>query len=107
MKSIYLALTAIGTVLPLLFFVDWFAAAGFSPLSFLGAAFANDAASGLSTDLLVSSLAFWVFLASRRTPRVWLYVLLTLAVGLSCALPYYLYVQARAAERRTGHVAAA
>lgn len=107
MKATYLALTALGTALPLLFFTDWFATAGFDPLSFLGAAFANRAAGGLTTDLLVSSLAFWVYLASRKTPRLWLYVLLTLAIGLSCALPYYLYVQARTAERRTGEVAAA
>ena len=107
MKTAFLALTALGTALPLLFFVDWFAAAGLSPMSFLAAAFANHAAAGLVTDLVVSSLVFWVYLASRKTPRLWLFVVLNLAIGLSCALPYYLYTQARANERRATSVAAA
>ena len=100
MKNVYLALVIVGTVVPYVFFLDHFGSAGLDVGSFIGAAFANGAAGGATADLVISSLVFWVYLASRKTPQLWLYVLLNLTIGLSCALPFYLYRHARAAEPR-------
>jgi len=44
---------------------------------------------------LITSFVFWTFLWARKTPRLWAYVLINLTIGLSCALPAYLYVRAR------------
>ena len=61
---------------------------------FLEAVFVNGAASGFAADLLVSSGIFWAYLASVKEPRWMMYVLLNLTVGLSCALPLYMYLNA-------------
>jgi len=94
----YLLLAVIGAVLPMAFFVQHFSAAGLAPGSFLAAAFANPAAAGLSADLIVSSVVFWVWLFARRQgPSPWPFVALNLLVGLSLALPLYLWWQAGSA----------
>ncbi len=94
----YLALAVLGTLAPYAFFLRFFAAEGLGP-QFLGALFVNGAAGGITMDVLISSLAFWVYLFSEA-PRVgvrrpWIYVALNLAVGLSLALPLFLWARAR------------
>jgi hypothetical protein len=46
--------------------------------------------------LVISSLVFWIALFNRHSkgigPRPWFFVALNLGIGLSCALPAYLYV---------------
>ncbi|MEM7002000.1 MAG: DUF2834 domain-containing protein [Pseudomonadota bacterium] len=91
MKNFYLGAAIAGAVIPYLFFIDFFTSVGFDLPLFLGALFANGAAGGFTADLLITSAVFWVFLYSQQTPRLWLYVLLNLTIGLSCALPAYLY----------------
>jgi hypothetical protein len=96
-KNVYLSLAIVGTVVPYVFFLEHFGSAGLAIGTFLAAAFANGAAGGATADLVISSLVFWVFLASRKTPQLWLYVLVNLLIGLSCALPLYLYRHASSA----------
>ncbi len=97
--TIYLALAVLGTLAPYAFFLRFFAAQGLGP-HFLGALFVNGAAGGIAMDVLVSSLVFWVYLFSEASRagvrRPWIYVVLNLAVGLSCALPLFLWARARA-----------
>jgi Protein of unknown function DUF2834 len=95
MPMLYLILAVIGAIVPYLFFVEHFAAAGLGLGAFLGAAFANGAAGGFSADVLISSVVFWCYLVSRKVPLTWLYVLINLGIGLSCALPLYLFMTAR------------
>ena len=99
MKTLYLVLAVVGTVGPYVFFTQYFAASGLSPVAFLAAAFVNGSAGGFAVDVIVSSVAFCTWLAAERAPRTWLYVLLNLTIGLSCALPLYLYFrEARAPQ---------
>jgi hypothetical protein len=92
MKKIYLVLAVLGAVGPYVYFVQHFQAVGFGLGDFLSSLFVNGAAGGLSVDILVSSIVFWLFMASeKRTKRSWLYILINLSIGLSCALPLYLY----------------
>jgi len=93
MKNVYLILTIVGTIAPYVFFAEFFAAHGFSPVAFVLAWFENGASGGIAADVIVSSAAFWTYLAAERAPRMWLYVVLNLLVGLSCALPLYLYLR--------------
>ncbi len=99
MKNLYLVLAIVGAVVPYLFFFGFFAESGVDLLGFVGALFANGAAGGFTADLLITSLVFWIYMFNRQDgPAPWLFVALNLTIGLSCALPAYLYASIRAAE---------
>lgn len=100
MKMFFLACTILGTVIPYAFFLDYFADEGIVITSFVAALFANGAAGGFTADLLVSSFAFWGYLFWRQADRIWLFILLNLTIGLSCALPLYFYFKAASEETR-------
>lgn len=93
MKSLYLALAILGAVVPYLFFGQFFAAGG-GLGDFIAALFANPAAGGFTADLLIASLVFWIAMFTQRSkggPPAWPFILLNLTIGLSCALPGYLW----------------
>ena len=103
MKRFYLLLCVLGTVLPYWQFLRFFLGDGGLDLpAFIGAATANPVAAGFSIDLVVSSAAFWVFLFTdgrrHRIGHLWVYVAANLLVGLSLALPLYLYRRTVAIE---------
>jgi hypothetical protein len=98
MKNIYLFAAIAGALIPYLFFIDFFLAEGLALPTFLLGIFANGAAGGFAADVLISSSVFWLYLFNKKESRVWVYVLLNLTIGLSCALPYYLYVKSKEAE---------
>lgn len=98
MKFFFLACTVLGTVVPYAFFISYFAAEGIVITSFVGALFANGAAGGFTADLLISSVAFWGFLIWQKAERLWLFILLNMTIGLSCALPLYFYFLTKDAE---------
>ncbi|HAT58914.1 MAG TPA: hypothetical protein DCS79_08955 [Gammaproteobacteria bacterium] len=100
LKSTYLLLAILGAAVPYLFFLDFFGEYGVSVSDFVAALFANSASGGFTADLLISSFVFWLFMFARRSqtkgesPAPWFFMLLNLGIGLSCALPAYLYAQA-------------
>lgn len=99
MKNVYLFLAIVGAVVPYLFFIQFFAVAGIDLPLFVGALFANGAAGGFTADLLITSLVFWIYMFNRKDgPAPWLFVALNLTIGLSCALPAYLYANLQASE---------
>ena len=103
MKNVYLGLAIVGAVVPYIFFIDYFVESGIGLTSFTGSLFINGAAGGFAADVLISSAVFWVYIFSRSVnqkngPAPWLYVALNLTIGLSCALPAYLYTLAKQAE---------
>lgn len=67
--------------------------------AFISQLFATPAAGGFTADLLITSLTFWVWsyheARARGMRRWWAYIAVNLVVGLSCALPAFLYVRAR------------
>jgi hypothetical protein len=95
MKKIYLVATIVGAIIPCFFFFQYIQLNGVNPPDFISALFANGAAGGFSADLLISSFVFWVFMFQQRkmnnAPKPWLFIALNLGIGLSCALPAYLY----------------
>ncbi len=98
LKTIWLLLAIAGAVLPWYWLAGHFAASGLGLGEFLAAASANDVVAGFVADLLVSSLVFWVYMYSRRPsgPAPWPFILINLFIGLSCALPAYLWAASRA-----------
>jgi hypothetical protein len=98
MKRVYLILAIVGALLPYIFFTQHFVQSGVSLPGFIAAATANPAASGFTADLLVSSLVFWLMMAAERrrspdAPNPAWFVALNLLIGLSCALPAWLYAR--------------
>ena len=98
MKQFYLTAAIVGAVVPYLFFVDFFLDSGVDLVSFITALFANGAAGGFTADLVISSGVFWTYMSANKEPKLWLFVLLNLTIGLSCALPAYLYAVTSRAE---------
>jgi len=102
MKNAYLLLAVVGAVIPMLFFIDFFSASGFGLMGFIEALFVNGATSGFTADLLISSAVFWTYMfANKDGPRPPVFILLNLCIGLSCALPAYLYVSLKRQEALT------
>jgi hypothetical protein len=92
LKAFYLVLAIVGAIVPLAFFAQFF---GAGQVDFISALFVNGAAGGFSADLFISSFVFWAYIWSKRAngPNMWTFVALNLLIGLSCALPAYLYAQ--------------
>lgn len=103
-KNIYLLLAVIGFIAPYYFFLQLSAGEGFNLPLLLQPLFANNFMRGLGMDLTISVLAFWFFVfaeASRlQMKHPWLYLLATLLVGLSFAIPLFLYFRERKLETR-------
>ena len=95
MKKIYLAAAILGAVIPFLFFFDFIQKNGVDLPAFISALFVNGASGGFSADLLISSFVFWAFMFQQQQrnggPAPALFIVLNLCIGLSCALPAYLY----------------
>lgn len=94
MPKIFLVMAVAGALIPGLFFLQFFLNGG-SASSFVSALFVNGAAGGFSADVLISSGVFWLFLAHQKATNIWAFVLINLSIGLSCALPLYLYFKYR------------
>jgi hypothetical protein len=99
MAGFYLIMAVAGAILPYVFFIDYMQTHGMGLGGFMSSLFVNGAAGGFSADLLVSSFVFWAFLwqdhRGAGVSRPWIYVVINLTIGLSCALPLYLYFRTR------------
>jgi hypothetical protein len=95
-RKIYLALAILGALLPWWFFYQFLTVEGFALPSLASSLFVNGATAGFTLDVIISSLAFWIFTfaqARKGGPSPYPFVVLNLVFGLSCALPAYLYAR--------------
>jgi hypothetical protein len=96
-RSAFLAMAVIGAVVPYLFFTEFFSGEGLNLGAFVSALFVNGAAGGFSADLLITSFVFWLWsyhdAHQLDIPNWWLIPVINLLVGLSAALPFYLYLR--------------
>ena len=101
-KNIYLVLAVIGFIAPYYFFVQVPPKSALDLPALIQPLFANNFMKGVAMDLTVSVITFWVYVfieAKRlRMKNPWLYLLATLLVGLSFALPLFLYFRERQLE---------
>ena len=97
LKTTYLILALLGAVIPIAFFGNFFAAQGIDLFVFIEALFVNGAAGGFTADLLISSFVFWIYMFSNQSegPKPWAFIAINLCIGLSCALPAYLWAKTR------------
>ena len=97
LKKFYLICAVIGTIVPWYFFASFFAAEGFNIPLFVQSLFANGAAAGFVADVLISIVVFlvWSYDDAKRlgVSQWWLVLPASFLVGLSLALPLYLYMR--------------
>ncbi|MSR10614.1 MAG: DUF2834 domain-containing protein [Gammaproteobacteria bacterium] len=98
LKNLYLLAAVLGAIISIVFYANFVAAQGIDLVAFVQALFVNGATGGFTADLLISSFVFWIYMFSQRArgPQPWLFIALNLGIGLSCALPGYLYARERA-----------
>lgn len=96
-RMFYLVMAVVGTVVPWIFFAGFIGQSGFNVSLFVQSLFVNGAAGGFSADVLISILVFWVWsYADARQLQVrhrWVVLPAGFTVGLSLALPLYLYLR--------------
>jgi uncharacterized protein DUF2834 len=99
MKRVYLCGAVAGVVLPFSFFFHFMLVNGLDLSAFVGRLFQNDIAMFFAMDVLVSAVVLWVFVFAeghkRGMKHLWVYVLCTLLVGVSLALPLFLFFRER------------
>lgn len=99
MKRFYMALAIAGAIVPMLYFSGAIHGDVVPLRQVPDILFANSVAGGLTSDVFISSAAFWAYIQSRQNgPRPWPFMVINLLVGLSCALPLYLYFDAAKQE---------
>lgn len=103
MKLVYLCGAVVGTVLPFTFLARFLTTNGFDVANLARQLFQNDLALFFAMDVLVSAVMLWVFLRvegrKQRMSHLWTYVLCTLVVGVSLALPLFLFFRERKSEK--------
>lgn len=102
LRRLYLGLSVAGAVLPLAVFWPFVRDHGLAPRAFLQQLFANPTGRAFATDLALTALMFWLFaiVESRRLAMrlVWLPILASATIGVSCGLPLFLYLRERQRE---------
>jgi len=98
-KNIYLVLTTLGLLIPYYFLFRFLGSNGLNISLLVQQLFANNISTFFAVDLVISILVFWSFMfieASKlQMKNSWLYLLASLLIGLSFALPLFLYFRER------------
>lgn len=110
-QYLYLILCVAGTVLPYSQFLPFLAEHGINVRVFVEQLFDNRISSLFGFDVIVSSAVLWAFVLMegrrQRMKHLWVYILCNLAVGVSLALPLFLYMRERKITRQQVKEAAA
>jgi hypothetical protein len=95
LRKIFFAAALLGTLLPYYFLFQFFSLYGFNLHLLARQAFSSPTPAFLGFDVIVSSLVLWAYIFSkgRRLGMryLWIYVLLNLLIGVSLALPAFLW----------------
>jgi hypothetical protein len=96
-KAIYLVLCFVGAAVPYWQFVPWVVQHGLDLPLLLRELFANRISTFFGMDVVVSAVVLITFMRVESTrlriPRRWLPILAVLTVGVSLALPMFLYMR--------------
>ena len=95
MKRLYLVLSALGLISAYFFFARFIIVDGLDPRLLVSQPLDGNISSLLTFDLLIAVIVSWAFIyresRALQMRRWWLYTVATLGVGLSFALPLFLY----------------
>ena len=98
MRYVYLILVIVGAILPWTYFYAWFSEHGWALGPMIDAWWVNDATSALVYDLTIAAVALtlWALVEVVRGDRWFLLVIpATFGIGVSCGLPFALFLKAR------------
>ena len=102
-KTVYLVLCVFGVVLPLSQLIPFLRDDGFDLPLMVAQLFANSISSFFGLDVIVTTVVLWVFVAFEG-PRagvrhLWAPIAASLLVGVSLALPLFLYLREQRVRR--------
>lgn len=96
-RQLYLVLAVLGFIVPYYFLISFLVTYGLHAQLFFKQLFGTPISTFFAVDLLLSCVVFMVFAgreASRYSmKRTWLPTIALFIVGLSCALPLFLYLR--------------
>ena len=102
MKWLYLVAALLGAWLPLSQLIPFLALYGLDVPLLFRQLFDNHASAFFGLDVIVSSVVLWLFVfhegRRRGMKNLWAYVVCNLAVGVSFALPLFLFFRERKIE---------
>jgi len=94
-----------GLLVPYYFLFNFLGANGLNIPLLVGQLFANNISAFFAVDLIISIIVFWFYMFAEanklQMKNWWLYLLASLAVGLSFALPLFLYFRERKLQSTT------
>lgn len=101
-KYVYLILAGFGLLVPYYFLFQFIRENGPDLPLLVQQLFTNNISTFFAVDLIISILVFWIYMFSEanklQMKNAWLYLLASLLVGLSFALPLFLYLRERQLE---------
>jgi hypothetical protein len=102
-RTLYLLLCIVGIALPYWQFIPWLAANGMNFPLFFHELFANRISSFFGMDVLVSAVVLMIFVRREKLSGAarWLPLIAVLTVGVSLALPLFLYLRERTPSNAT------
>lgn len=97
MVRLYLFLTVIGAAVPFGSLIPWFINNGLDLVAFFNAAIENPISIFAWLDVLVTAAVLLTFIVvdgnKNKIEFRWLAIVGTLAIGVSCGFPLYLYLK--------------
>lgn len=99
-KKVYLLLITVGVVVPYYFMIRYSIEVGFHWPQLVDDIFNNDFSTVLVFDLLLSVVAYLIFLFReakklQMMKQAWICVLVLCAIGMCASLPLFLYLRER------------
>ena len=95
MRKLYLGLAVVGAILPLRYFIRFLMQNGLDMPLLLRQLFQNDISAAFGLDVIVSSVVLWLFVFTEGKrlgmKQLWVYIVCNVAVGVSMALPLFLF----------------
>jgi hypothetical protein len=103
LKSVYLWLGLVGTVLPLSQFLPFLRDHGPDLTLFFQQLFSTPVGGFFGMDVIVSSIVLWVFVLAEgrrlRMKHLWVPIAANVTIGVSLGLPLFLYMRERELTR--------
>ena len=103
-KNIYFILALLGLLVPYYFLFRFLNTNGLNISLLVKQLFANDISTFFAVDLVISIIVFWIYMIAEanklQMKNWWLYILASLLVGLSFALPLFLYLREHKLENQ-------
>lgn len=106
LRHLYLVLCVIGAILPYALFIPWLLDHGLDIPLFFAELFSTRVGGLFGLDVLASGVTLFVFIWAEgrrlRMGHLWLPVVATLGVGVSCGLPLFLYMRQCRLDEQNG-----